>query len=71
MQYRKFLDLTEDEIRFILMEVFAPVKIENIKKNPEWDEITADITTTDEEVLLKYKELAWVDCIVVYIGLPE
>lgn len=45
LQYREFLDLTEEEIRFILTDIFHPVKIENIQKDLYCDEITAEITT--------------------------
>lgn len=45
MRYRKFLSLTDDEIRFILTDIFDPVKIENIKRYSDSDMITAEITT--------------------------
>ena len=45
LKYKEFLDLTEEEIRFILTDIFHPVKIENIQKDPDCDEITAEITT--------------------------
>lgn len=45
LKYREFLDLTEAEIAFILQEIFSPEKIENIKKNTNYNEITAEITT--------------------------
>ena len=41
LQYREFLDLTDDEIKFILTEMFNPTKIEN----KEWNKITAEMTT--------------------------
>ena len=46
IQFREFLDLTDDEIRFILSDIFCPVKIENIKRCPKWNLITAEITTS-------------------------
>lgn len=46
MKYRDFLDLTDDEIRFIVNEIFKPVNIDNISRNSEWREITCEITTT-------------------------
>ena len=46
VQYREFLSLTDDEIRFILTDIFDPVKIENIEKDPDFDMITAEITTS-------------------------
>ena len=45
MQYREFLDLTDDEIRQIVTDIFAPVKIENIKRHKQWKMFTVDITT--------------------------
>ena len=45
MKYREFLDLTDDEIRQIVTDIFHPVKIENIKRYKKWNNFTADITT--------------------------
>ncbi|WP_281740651.1 hypothetical protein [Holdemanella biformis] len=45
MQYREFLDLTDDEIKQIVTDIFAPVKIENIKRYKKWNSFTVDITT--------------------------
>lgn len=45
MRYREFLSLTDNEIRFILTDIFDPVKIENIKRYSNPDRITAEITT--------------------------
>lgn len=45
LQYREFLSLTDEEIKFILTEMFNPTKIENIESNKEYNEITAEITT--------------------------
>lgn len=45
MKYREFLDLTDDEIRQIATDIFAPVKIENIKRHKKWNKFTVDITT--------------------------
>lgn len=45
MKYREFLSLTDEEIRFILTDILHPVKIENIQRDKEFNEITADITT--------------------------
>ena len=36
MKFREFLDLTDEEIRFILTEIFHPVKIENIQRDVKW-----------------------------------
>ena len=45
LKYREFLDLTEEEICTILTDIFHPVKIENIRKDSDWNTITAEITT--------------------------
>ena len=45
LKYREFLDLTDEEIKFILTDIFNPIKIENIQRDKEFDEITAEITT--------------------------
>ena len=50
---RKFLDLSEDEIKQIVTDIFSPKKITCIKKSKKWDEITCKIytewETTDDE----------------------
>ena len=33
LKYREFLDLTDEEIRFILTEIFHPVNIGNIERD--------------------------------------
>nr|DAV07185.1 MAG TPA: hypothetical protein [Caudoviricetes sp.] len=45
MKYREFLSLTDEEIKFILTDIFNPTKIENIQRDKNWNKITADITT--------------------------
>lgn len=45
MQYREFLSLTDDEIRFIVNDIFNTEKIENIVRNEDEQTITCDITT--------------------------
>mgnify|MGYP000171904698 FL=1 len=45
LKYREFLDLTDEEIKFILTEMFNPTKIGNIERGKEWNEITAEMTT--------------------------
>ncbi len=50
---RKFLDLTDDEIRQVVNDIFSPKKITCIKKSKKWDEITCKIytewETTDDD----------------------
>ena len=50
---RKFLDLSEDEIKQIVTDIFSPKKITCIKKSKKWDEITCKIytewETTDDD----------------------
>lgn len=45
IQYREFLDLTDEEIKFILTEMFNPTKIGKIERDKEWNEITVEMTT--------------------------
>lgn len=45
MKYREFLDLTDEEIKFILNDIFHPVNVENIQRDKEWDEFTVEMTT--------------------------
>lgn len=45
MKDRDFLTLTDEEIRFIVQKIFDPVKIENIQRDEDCQEITCDITT--------------------------
>lgn len=45
LKYREFLDLTDEEIKFILTDIFNPVKIDNIQRDKEWNEFTVEMTT--------------------------
>lgn len=45
MQYRKFLTLTDEEIMFILQDIFHPKKLENIVRNKKDQSIDIDMTT--------------------------
>lgn len=45
MIYRDLLTLTDDEIRYILNDIFDPVSIENIQRDKLSYTITADMTT--------------------------
>ncbi len=53
MKQRNFIDLTDDEIREIVTDIFAPKKITCIKRSKKWDEITCKIyiewETTDDD----------------------
>ena len=53
MKQRKFIDLTDDEIREIVTDIFAPKKITCIKRSKKYDEITCKIytewETTDDD----------------------
>ncbi len=58
MTTRRFVDLTTDEARQIVTDMFAPKKITNIKKSKKYDEITCTIyteweTTDDDGKLVK------------------
>ena len=45
LQDREFLSLTDEEIKFILTEMFNPTKIVNIERDKEWNKITVEMTT--------------------------
>lgn len=45
MKYREFLSLTDEEIKFIVHDIFDTVNIENIERDPTDNTITCDITT--------------------------
>ena len=45
MLYREFLSLSDEEITFIVNDIFHPKRIENIDRDTELNEITCDITT--------------------------
>lgn len=46
MRYRDFISLTDEEVIYIVDDIFKPVKIENIVRSTGWNGITCDITTT-------------------------
>ena len=45
MLYREFLSLSDEEVAFIVNDIFHPERIENINRDAELNEITCDITT--------------------------
>lgn len=45
IKYRKLTSLTDNEIKQILTDIFAPIKIENMVRDKDDEIITADITT--------------------------
>lgn len=45
MKYRRFLDLTDDEITEIVIKIFQPTKIGYIERSKKWNEIIVEITT--------------------------
>lgn len=45
MKYRKFLDLTNAEIRFIVSDIFNPTRIFDICRDKKRNEITLNIVT--------------------------
>lgn len=44
-KYRDFMDITDDEIRQIVTDIFKPKKISCIKRSKKWEEITCKIYT--------------------------
>lgn len=53
MEYREFLSLTDEEVKQIVIDIFAAKKVTNIKRSKKWDEITCKIytewETTDDD----------------------
>lgn len=45
LKYREFLDLTDEEIEFILKDIFHCKKVENIYRDKKFNHITVEITT--------------------------
>ena len=45
LKYRKFLDLTDEEIRFILTDIFEAIKVDDIQRDDDCNIITAQMTT--------------------------
>ena len=60
MKYREFLSLTDEEIRFILTDIFHPIKIENIQRDKEFNEITEEVvlslSSIDIDFSLDYED---------------
>lgn len=42
----KITDLSDDDIRYIVNEIFEPKKIENIVRDEEWESVSFTMTTT-------------------------
>ena len=45
IESKKFLDLTDEEVRQIVRDIFQPTKITCIKRSKQYDEITCKIYT--------------------------
>ena len=45
MMYKEFLELTDDELEFIVNDIFHLEKISNIERDKKWHRITCDATT--------------------------
>ena len=73
MEYRRFLDLTDNEIKDVITDIFRPTKIGYIERNKEWNEIEVEITTEwevdegednfeiTEPITLRYTS-DWIEC---------
>ncbi len=46
MEYKNFLDLTDDDVRQIVTDIFAPEKITCVKRSKERNEFSCKIYTT-------------------------
>jgi len=45
-EMKKITDLSDDQIRYIVNEIFKPKEIKNIERDNEWECVTCNITTT-------------------------
>lgn len=57
LQYREFLSLTDEEIEFIIKDIFHCIKVDNIHRDKKYNEIVVDITTIWSRSLGKEKEI--------------
>lgn len=49
MVYREFMDLTDDEIKYIIKDIFPyTTKIDNIIRDPKFNQISCDIYIMEE-----------------------
>ena len=48
IKYREFMSLTEEEIKFIIMDIVQTKKVDNIIKNEKSQTISCDIYIMDE-----------------------
>lgn len=49
MIYREFMDLTDDEIKYIIKDIFPyTIKIDNIIRDPKFNQISCDIYIMEE-----------------------
>lgn len=50
MKYREFLSLTDEEIIFIMKEIFSNTsRVDNIERDEKWNKISCNIYIMDEE----------------------
>ena len=47
-QYRDFLSLTDEEIAFIIKDIFDTPRVDNIERDEKWDRISCDIYIMEE-----------------------
>lgn len=49
LRYREFLDLTDEEIKFIIKDIFPYTrKVDNIKRDKKWNQMSCDIYIMEE-----------------------
>lgn len=48
IEYKEFLDLTDEEIEFIINDIFHPIKVDNIQRNKKCNSISCDIYIMEE-----------------------
>jgi hypothetical protein len=74
LKYRKLVDLTDEEVRFILTDIFEAIKVDDIHRDMDFNTITAQMTTggwgSENEEITDTVEMSE-DDISVDFGIPE
>lgn len=53
LRYREFLDLTDEEIKFIIKDIFPYTrKVDNIKRDKKWNQMSCDIYILWKNILI-------------------
>lgn len=49
IEYREFMDLTDEEIVFAMKDIFSTDRVDNIERDEKWQQIHCDIYIMEEE----------------------